>query len=256
MKYFFSLVLAAFATSAAFSQGPPITADKPIMLGGGYIIKTLTEVRSTDGGTFTRIPLMIHHLPSASSLVAAHIPIVHHRFAEGSEHQNGTNWGDIQLLGKYQFYRKDGHARTFRMVLKTIQNLPTGKPYGIEGISTGTYQSYFGIVAGRETIKLGLSGEVGYNIAPSSDFDELRIRLGAGLPVLKPVYPVKQLNFYFELSHNTLVNLDRSELLYAQGIQFAIRRLTFEFAYQWALSDNDALYALKNSLYFGTRYII
>ena len=256
-KLYLVATLLISSLSVGVAQGPPITADKPIMLGGGYIFKTLTEIRSTDGGTFTRIPIMAHHLPSANSLIAVHLPMVLHSFTEGSAFEDGAQLGDIQIMGKYQFFRKDGHAKTFRMVLKTVQNLPTGKKYGIDGMSTGEYQSYFAVVAGREAINLGLSGEVGYNIAPNSDLDQIALRLGAGLPVLRPVYPVKQLNLYFEFSHNIYPAVDTYEFLYAQGIQYAIKRLTFEMAYQWPISTTVTdIYRLRNSVLLGARFII
>ncbi|MBX2816737.1 MAG: hypothetical protein KTR24_12090 [Saprospiraceae bacterium] len=257
MKKQIVLLLLLGAACTSWAQGPPITADKPIMLGGGYIIKTLTEVRSTEGGTFTRFPLMVHYLPSANSLVALHAPLVFHNFKTEGDFEDGMNLGDLQLLGKYQFYRKDGHAKTFRMVLKTIQSLPTGKEYGITGMSTGQYESYVGVVAGRETIKLGMSWEAGYNWSPSSDRDELRLRYGIGLPILRPVYPVKQVNIYFELSGNILTERNQSEWLYAQGLQYAIKRLTFEAAYQWPISTSvDDLFQFKSSVFLGARYII
>lgn len=256
-KLIILMLLCGAIPNFSAAQGPPITADKPIMLGGGYVFKTLTEIRQTTGGTFTRIPIMAHHLPSANSLVAVHIPMVHHAFNEGSGLPDGAKLGDIQLLGKYQFYRKDGHARTFRMVLKTIQNLPTGQKYGIPGMSTGQYESYFGLVAGREAVRLGMSAEVGYNISPYSDRDELRLRYGLGIPLLKPVYPVKQINIYCEFNGNIFTTLGQSELLYAQGFQYAIRRLTFEAAYQWPLATNvQDLFQFRSSIFIGARYVI
>lgn len=238
------------------AQGPPITADKPIMLGSeSVIIKTLTEIRNTEEGTFTRIPLMAHYLPTSNSLVAVHIPWTNYSF-KGQNENNGSYLGDINILGKYQFYRKDGKAKTFRMVAKTLQIIGTGKDFGPGEISAGVYQGYYAVVAGYETIKHGISTEIGYNISPSGNQDEIRYRLGFGLPLLKPVYPVKQINLYFEYASNWRTETDQYEMLFAQGIQYAKGRLTLEAAIQVPLVQNNFdTFKLNSNILLGTRYI-
>ena len=240
------------------AQGPPITADKPIMLGGNtIIIKTLTEIRNTEAGTFSRIPIMFHYLPTSNSLVAIHVPWTTYDFDfEGGGLEDGSRIGDIGLLAKYQFYRKDGKAKTFRMVAKTFQNFPTGSEFGPEEISSGKYQSYFAWVAGYESIKYGISTELGYNVVPNADFDEWRLKFGVGLPLLKPVYPVKQINLYFEYANNYQPVNDAFEILYAQGIQYAKGRLTLEAAIQLPLYQrNKEVFRLNSNILLGTRYI-
>ena len=70
------LISIAF-TNKALSQGPPITGDKPVMLGANsWVVKTLTEIRNTETGTFTAAPIMLHYLPTANSLIGVHIPFV------------------------------------------------------------------------------------------------------------------------------------------------------------------------------------
>ncbi len=87
MKNILLVVMCTFALIKIQAQGPPITADKPIMLGGNsVIIKTLTEIRNTDDGSFGRIPVMIHYLQSSNSLIAIHIPWTTYNFkVEGTE---------------------------------------------------------------------------------------------------------------------------------------------------------------------------
>lgn len=239
------------------AQGPPITADKPIMLGSNtVIIKTLTEIRNTEGGTFTKIPFMAHWLPSSNSLLAVHVPMTTFRFKD-SDANDGSYLGDIGILSKYQFYRKDGKAKTHRLVLKSYQLLPTGKALGPFEISNGTYQHYLGIVSGYETIKYGISAELGYNIAPGADIDEWRLKAGFGLPLLKPTYPVNQLNLYFEYVGMHRPVMDQTEVLYAQGIQYAKGRLTLEVALQWPLYQSESIerFRLNSDVLIGTRYI-
>ncbi len=235
------------------AQGPPITADKPIMLGGGsFTTKTLTEIRTTQRGTFTYVPLMLHYLPTANSLVAVHLPHIGYNFEIGG---NGSDLADIKILAKYQFFRKDATGKTFRVVAKTVQTLPTGEALDLMDLSTGEYQGYYGIVAGYETLKYGISNEIGYNWMPDGTLDEFRYKLGFGLPLLKPQYPNKQINLYFEYTNSWLHERDWYQLLYAQGVQYARKNVTFDLAVQVPLV-NDVVEGrkLKYSLFLGTRY--
>lgn len=123
-KIIFSTLLSLVICNV-LAQGPPITADKPIMLGGNsFTTKTLTEIRNNDRGTAVYVPLMLHYLPTSNSLVALHIPYLSYDL-DGAG--SGSTLADIKVQGKYQFFRKDGTGRTWRMVAKTIQTLPTGK---------------------------------------------------------------------------------------------------------------------------------
>ncbi len=252
MKHILFVVI-LLTTSLLFSQGPPITSDKPIMLGGNsFTTKTLVEIRNTERATVIYAPLMLHYLPSSNSLVGVHIPYLDYEI-EGLA--SGSTLADIKLLGKYQFLRKDGTGKTFRMVAKTIQSLPTGEKLDLMGISTGIYESYFGLVSGYETLKYGISTEVGYNWMPDGTLDEFRAKLGFGLPLLKPQYPNKQLNLYFEYASVSLVERDWYQLLYAQGIQYASKNMTFDLALQLPLiQDMPVNRELKYSVFLGTRY--
>lgn len=242
----------AFLINQINAQGPPITADKPIMLGGNSItIKTLSEIRTTEKGTTIYTPVIGHYLPTANSLLAVHIPVISYNL----RNDKGFDLADIQLLGKYQFYRKDATGRTHRLVAKTIQTLPTGAPLDIIQLSTGAYQSYTGLVSGLETLKYGISSEVGYNWSPNANLDELRVKQGFGLPLLKPQYPNKQINLYFEYASNWLVERGWYQLLYAQGIQYARKNITFDLAIQFPLINKfPENRKLKQSVFLGTRY--
>ena len=253
MKLYITLLCGLYCCNALWSQGPPITADKPIMLGGNsFTIKTLTEVRTTNRGTSTYIPFMAHYLPTAKSLIAIHLPLISSDFGEG---KRGVNLADIQILGKYQFFRKDYTGKTFRVVAKTLQTLPTGKAIDLIGLSTNKYQGYWGVVSGYETLKYGISSEVGYNWSPNANLDEFRAKLGFGLPLLKPQYPNKQINLYFEYTSSWLHQRDWYQLLYAQGIQLALKNITFDMAIQFPLINDVAeSRKLKQSVFLGTRY--
>ncbi|MGB3591257.1 MAG: hypothetical protein WBA16_06170 [Nonlabens sp.] len=235
-----------------YSQGPPITADKPIMLGGGsFTMKSLIENRVTERGTAFYAPVMLHYLPTSNSLVALHIPYVNYNLDDAS----GSSLADVKILGKYQFYRKDGTGRTFRMVAKTLQTLPTGAQIDVMDISTGKYSGYYGVVSGLETLKYGISTELGYNWMPDGTLDEARAKLGFGLPLLKPQYPNNQINLYFEYTSTWLHERDWYQLLYAQGVQYARKNITFDLALQLPLvQEMTPNRELKYSLFLGTRY--
>ena len=253
MKSYILLFAIAIATLQTLKgQGPPITSDKPIMLGGGsFTVKTLTENRFTQRGRFSYMPLMLHYLPSANSLVAVHLPYINYdTFLEDDE-----GLADIKIIGKYQFFRIDSTAKTFRVVAKTIQTLPTGIAIDAIDISTGKYAGYYGIVAGYETLKYGISTEVGYNWMPNGTLDELRAKVGFGLPLLKPQYPNKQLNLYFEYTNSWVTERDWYQLLYSQGVQLSLKNINIDVALQLPLvNDVDQGRKFKYSLFLGSRY--
>lgn len=252
MKHIF-LVVVLFAFAKAYTQGPPITSDKPIMLGGNsFTTKTLTEIRNTERGTAIYVPLMLHYLPTSNSLVAVHLPYLNYDFEAGV---SGSTLADIKVQAKYQFYRKDATGKTFRVVAKTFQSIPTGEKLDLIQLSTGFYEGYYGIVSGYETLKYGISSEVGYNWSPEATVDEFRAKLGVGLPLLKPQYPNKQVNLYFEYTSTLLTERDWYQLLYAQGIQYAGKNITFDLAVQLPLvQDIPESRELNYSVFLGARY--
>jgi hypothetical protein len=254
MKYTFWL-LAILMSFGNFSvaQGPPITADKPIMLGAGsFTARTLTEIRNTERGSFTYVPLMMSYLPSSNSAIGVDIPYLNYDIDNGA---NGSSLADVKITGKYQFFRKDATGKTFRVVAKTVQTLPIGEELDLMDLSTGKYAGYYGIVAGYETLKYGISNEFGYNWMPDGSMDELRYKLGFGLPLLKPQYPNKQINLFFEYTNSWLLERDWYQLIYAQGIQYARKASTFELSVQVPLvSDFEAGRNLRYSLFFGGRF--
>lgn len=249
----FSAMVICFAGKNASAQGPPITTDGPLMLGGGsFTIRTLTEIRKMDIGTFIYIPLMAQYLPTSNTQIGITMPYMLYNPSDGL---SGNGFADIQLTGKYQFYRKDGTGKTFRMVAKTVQSLPSGKALDLMDLSTGKYQGYAGVIAGYESLKFGISNELGYSWMPDGTMDGLRHKLGFGLPLLKPVYPNKQLNLYFEYSNFWLPQRDGYQLLYSQGFQYASKDITFDLAIQTPLvNDMPIGMRMQYSMYFGSRY--
>ena len=241
-------------TVPSWAQGPPILGDKPIMLGAKrWIFKTLTAFHQLEQGHALRAPLMVHYLPTSTTLVGLHVPLVTYQLPDHA----GTALGDVQLLGKYQFYRKDGKGKTFKMVVKTLQTLPTGPRLALDLISTGQYQGFYSILVGYESLRYGLLGESGFNWSALPFFNEWRTKASVGLPLLKPKYPVRQVNLYFEYQSSYFTAQQRYLLLYAQGIQYAHGPMTVEAAVQLPLVQTLLPEMRRRySLYLGLRYVL
>lgn len=257
IKNYLLLIFCLLIVLEVKSQGPPILGDKPIMLAkGNIVLKTLSQYRIDKDKTVLYSPFIIHYIASKNILIGAHLPM----FGLESQEQSmqGVALADIQLLAKYQFYRKDEMGKTLRMVFKTVQTLGTGKSYNLEDISTSRYQSYFALVSGKETLNYGISNELGWHIDPGLDFNRLRYKLGFGLPLKKQVYPVNQLNLYFEYQNDWYYDSGAFNMLYAQGIQYAKNRTTIEAAIQWPLLQLEVDEEQKRiaSFFVGARFII
>ena len=120
MKYSLCVCMLLFAFAKAYAQGPPITADKPIMLGGGsFTTKTLIEYRDTERLKAFYVPVMLHYLPTSNSLVALHLPYISYDIKEGP---SGNDLADIKLLGKYQFYRRTQPVKHFVWLQKLYKH--------------------------------------------------------------------------------------------------------------------------------------
>lgn len=247
MKYITSLILTIFIIQSTAAQGPPITGDKAIMLGEGTIIvKNLTRIIHSDEGNYTHAPLMLHYLPKSNMLLALHIP-----YASTPEE---SGLGDITARMKYQIYRKDMRGKSHRIALKNVHWLPTGFESPIPVISSGKYQTLISVISGYETLKHGIGTEIGYRYI-GGDFPDFWVfNLGFGLPLLKQVYPVNQLNLYFEYDSEWFSNGEKN-IFYAQGLQYARKRITLDLAIQWPLVRNELAAVRRDyTVFLGARY--
>ncbi len=254
-KRFLVVIICWISFAALQAQGPPITGDKPIMLSkGNIVLKTLSEYRVYQDREALIMPLMVHYIPSKNVLLGIHIPYVN----VNSSSEDMTNIGDIQLLAKYQFYRKDQMAKTFRVVAKTYQWIPAKHDLNVEEVAVGSYRSFYSVLAGLETIKFGVSNELGFAFDAGGEHNLVRYKLGFGLPLKKPVYPVDQVNLYFEYQNDYRFNDQGFSTLYAQGVQYAKGRWTMETSIQFPLIQYQIPEALKRkySFFVGIRYVI
>ncbi len=252
MKKIFVFFLICWSISQPLqAQGPPIMTDKPIMMGGNRsAFMTSVQHRANRLLNFTYIPIMFHHDFSDKVELSLMPSVV---FQE--DLKNGFGLGDAGIELKYQFVRNDKLGKTFRMATRTRQVFPTGKNFRTFDLGLGAWQTNIAVLGGIESLKYGIQGELGYTFIYSEKNLEnngevmpnmLEAKLGFGLPLLKPTYPVKQLNLYFEYEgvymskflHEGIHDYGAQHGVYfAQGIQYAIKQWTFDFSVQAPLSQ-------------------
>ena len=236
MRFLFaSLLLLACALPRLRAQGPPITLDKPIMLGEKKgVLRPYFKVFNNAQRDFTAFIVEGDYNVSNAFAVGAEVPLVY-------DQVDKTGLGDVSLMAKYQFYRKDGMGKTVRIAAKGKQTFATGRDAETMTLGMGHAMSYVGILAARESLALGTQFEIGYGYVPSNErLSQLNYKLGFGLPLLEPAYPVKQVNLYFESEGMNLRNFEGDAqygYYYAQGLQYAIGRFTYDLSVQFPLAQ-------------------
>jgi hypothetical protein len=220
-----------------WAQGPPITLDKPIMLGENKgTVRPMFKIADNTVHSFTAFILDADYNISNNFAVAAEVPLVF------PEHGIGTGLGDIGVTAKYQFFRKDKMGETIRMTARVKNMFATGKKLETPTLGMGHNMISVGVLAAREALKLGTQAEFGYNIMPSaSHLNHLQYKLGFGLPLLKPSYPVNQINLYFETEGINLASHEGQSqygYYYAQGLQYARGIYTFDLSVQFPIAQS------------------
>jgi hypothetical protein len=241
------------------AQGPAITSDSPIMIGSQRSeIRTLMEYRKTEHAEYFIAPIQFSRTFTKDLLLGAKLPMIHQISSIHSDYNsNSFQAGDLQLFAKYQFYRKDRTAKTLRMVLKAVENLPKGQFENVHMVSMQQFQSYKALVVGYETLRMGISNELGINWVPGNPNHDIRYNLSFGLPLLEPVYPTRQINLYFDYSSIWEFNTGDYYLFYAQGVQFARDNFTVELALQLPLYQQGPEHMIRKiGLMLGSRVIL
>jgi len=255
IKKVFILIAVCFWGFFAKAQGPPILTDKPIMLGEKRIIlKTLVHHHIYEDGTFWHAPLMAHYIIKPNLLVAAHIPYASFSKNDG---ESDSGLGDISATIKYQFFRRDQSSKTFRVAAKLMQLFPTGINSGIDEISLGEFQTHIGLTAGYEALRYGLGVNLMYHDLGDQGDDFFMYKGSVGVPLMPLVYPPNQINLYFEYEGNIRANDGTHTLYFAQGVQYAMKRVTVESSIKVPLIKNPTMdVGIKRILFFGARFII
>lgn len=250
------LLTVLLGTITAWSQGPPILTDKPIMLGEKKgAIRSYFLYRQNNHFSSRSVPVMFDYNLRNDLELSAALPLV---FANELINKNGI--GDATVGVKYQFIRVDKIGKTFRVAAKAKQVIPTGAETIAPELGMQEWQTMLGIVGGIESIKYGIQGEVGYMLSADQESHMnkmLTYKLGFGLPLLKPVYPVKQVTLYFEYEGITISRYDHFAVFYAQGLQYAWNRWTFDVSAQWPLKQDLPIGLQRNfSVLTGARFIL
>jgi hypothetical protein len=253
---FIVLIINTLLSINSFAQGPPITLDKPIMLGEKKgTVRPMFKIINSDTRSFKTFIADADYNFTNNLATMIEVP-----FTFGATDVK-AGLGDIAVGLKYQFYTKNGMGKTLRIAAKAKNMFATGKKLETPIIGMGHNMTYVGILAARESLKFGVQAELGYNIVPSAThLGNLDYKLGFGLPCFEAVYPVDQLNLYFEFEGmNMQKHLGENQYAYyyAQGIQYAKNIYTYDLSLQFPLKQQvPSSYQRNFILLLGMRVII
>jgi len=239
-----------------FAQGPPITTGTPVMLGlEGNGIRTFGKFISKENANIYVQPIGIPYNITPKFQIGGIFPF---KFItpKGAETNGGI--ADITLFTKYQLYKKDGKAKTFRILANLKQSFPTGKTSSTPKIGSGIYQTYVGLIVGKISSTIGIYGDLGYNITSNGATDNFLYNFSVGLPLLPQKYPQKQINTFLEFNGNYIVDPKIHTIFISPGLQFIPgRRILFETSFQIPIIQNNiSTNKTKYMLLLGTRFLI
>jgi hypothetical protein len=230
-------------------------ADSPIRLGAHKtVIRSWVQFRSYTYTDVVSAPLLVDYTLTSDLQVGVTLPFA----MSTSPFDPGPGIADAMLRVKYQFLRRDREAHTFRASGVVRQWLPTGPDIDNFDVGTGAFRTHLAVVAGIEDVHYGLQSEIGYVIQTDNMADMAVGRLSFGLPFLKPVFPVKQLTLYFEYEGMYMRDgRDHYAVMYAQGLQYARKRWTFDASAEFPLSQHmPPTYFRRWGLMAGARVVI
>ena len=244
------------SATALFAQGPPITVETPVMLGfEGSGIRTFGRFISKENVKIYIQPIGIPYNITPEFQVGGILPF---KFItpEGTETTGGL--ADITIFTKYQLFKKDGTAKTFRILANVKQSFPTGKTKSNPKLGSGIYQTYVGLIVGKISSKIGIYGDFGYNITSNETTDNFLYNISVGIPLLPHEYPQKQINTFLEFNGNYIIDPNIHTLFISPGFQFIPgRRILFETSFQLPIVQNNIVTNKTNYMVLlGTRFLI
>jgi hypothetical protein len=232
-----------FGLSLSFSvnlwaQGPPITAETPIMLGlEGSGIRTFGRYISTEKSKNYVHVIGVPYNFSSKFQMGAVFPFV---FKSPNESETVGGFGDMTIFAKYQVYKKDGKAKTFRILARMTQTFPTGKTSSEPPVGNDLMQTYIGLIFGQISSKVGIYGDVGYNATNKSAPDNWVYNFSFGIPLLPHQYPQKQVNAFLEMNGNYQLETKMNQFFLSPGLQWIPgRRFLVESSFQIPTFQNE-----------------
>ncbi|PCJ91225.1 MAG: hypothetical protein COA50_16650 [Flavobacteriaceae bacterium] len=240
---------------ALFAQGPPITTETPIMLGlDGSGIRTFGKYISKKNTNIYVQPIGIPYNITPKFQVGGTFPF---KFVTPNGAETTGGLSDIAIFTKYQLYKKDGTAKTFRVLAHIKQSFPTGKTSSLPMIGSGIYQTYVGLIIGKISSVIGIYGDFGYNITSNNASDNFLYNFSIGVPLLPQKYPQRQINTFLEFNGNYLIAPKEHTFLISPGLQFIPgRRILFETSFQVPIVQNNiTTNKINYMILLGTRFL-
>jgi len=250
------LLLALVFATTLMAQGPPITTETPVMLGlEGNGIRTFGKFISTEKAKVYVQPIGIPYNVTSKFQIGTVLPF---KVIKPNEQSAVKGLSDIAVFAKLQLYKKDGTAKTFRILAAIKETFPTAKTTTTPQLGTGLFQTYLGLIFGRISSKAGLYGDFGINIPSGGATKNLIYNLSFGVPLLPQQYPQKQLNLFLEMNGNYIPVADANTLFLSPGLQFIPgRRVLFEVSYQYPIiQPGNTLNKTNYRFLLGTRFLI
>ena len=261
MRRFSQLVLAiAGLLTCSFAevlhaQGPPITVETPIMLGlEGSGIRTIGRFTSGQAANGYVHVLAVPYNITNKFQVGGVLPYVV-RIPSDTENAHGI--GDATVFAKYQLYKRDKIAQTFRLVALVRQSFPTGNSSSNPPVGSGVYQTYIGLIAGRITTRAGFYGDLGYKISSGGQPESLVYNMSAGFPLLPHRYPQRQLSAYAEINGISTFSTESHSIMISPGIQYIPgRRLLIESSVQIPVLQEQVGNKINYTVLLGVRFLL
>jgi len=249
-------ILCLFFTTLSLSQGPPITVETPVMLGlEGSGIRSFGKFISKENATVYIQPIGIPYNITPKFQVGGVFPF---KLVTPKGAETIGGFADITLFTKYQLYKNDGKAKTFRVLANVKQSFPIGKTSSTPKIGSGIYQTYVGLIIGKISTAFGIYGDFGYNITSNGATDNFLYNFSVGIPLLTQKYPQKQINTFLEINGNYMIDPNVHTLFISPGLQFIPgRRILFETSFQIPIVQNNiTINRTKYMVLLGTRFLI
>ena len=257
-KRIFLLLLSMLYLTEIFSQGPPILADKPIMLGQhkGTVRLAYSYVESDKLNARFIMPSVDFNV---SNKISLELMAPFQQYI--GSYKKGFILSDVGISGKYQYFKQDMQGKTIRLAVKGAHNFKVAKQHAnIKPTGAMIWGTYGGIIAGMESLKIGIIGDFGISIVQDNSLRTTSNyfvgKVAFGFPVLKHVFPVRQLNLYLETEIADQLNAKSSSFYLAPGIQYVYGTIAIECFYQrsvYQLGNNN--FYPNQTLGGGIRYI-